>query len=474
MTGIGHQFRQYAAFAITAVLAAIFCAVFIREFGEEPATRESSLWLPVTAAAVAAIAIGTPIQLLLARRSRSRLRGIRRAAEGVAAGDLRPRIHDQADDEIGRLARAFDRTTDELRDRIEDLDIERSKLASILEGMIEGLIATDREHRVVHINAAAERILGVKEQDVLTRSIWEVTRFPQVHQIMRDVMSGADVARAEYTNPKATTDDVIELRASSLVDESGTRNGAIIVIHDVSHLRRLERMRREFVSNVSHELKTPLMAIQGLVETMLDDADMDTETRTRFLARLRNQGDRLGSLVHDLLELSRVETMPPSREDRETLDLRVPVRNSVEHAAAYAQEKGITLTYTEAPEPLEVLGDVEMLRQLVDNLLQNALKYTPGDGNVTITTLRSAGEAVLEVRDSGIGIDAKHLPRIFERFYRVDKARSRSLGGTGLGLSIVKHVAMTHDGSVDVESEEGVGSCFRVTLPLRDTTPVTD
>lgn len=459
----GTLLRLFAVCIGTATITGIAVHVAIRAEAGAPAS--SSTALQTTLAVIVAGAISCTLTWLSSRGLRTRLRSVRYAAEAIAAGNLERRIHDHNFDEIGGLAAAFNSMTDQLRDRIEALNVEGNRLSSILESMVEGVIATDRQERIVHINAAAARILGLRESEALGKQIWKATRFPQIHDLIAKAMLGKAGVRTEITRPSAADDEVIELRASTLIDAHRTVRGAVVVLHDVTHLRRLERMRRDFVSNVSHELKTPLMAIQGIVETMLDDPDMDPETSVRFLARLRNQSERLGSLVHDLLELSRVESMPAA-QDRERVDLRTSIRNSVEHNLPYADEKDIELTYDECQDALIVFGDAEMLRQLADNLLQNAIKYTPGDGHVVATCRREAGFAIFEVRDDGIGIERKHLDRIFERFYRVDKARSRELGGTGLGLSIVKHVAIAHEGNVEVESEPGVGTCFRLRLPL--------
>ncbi|MCA8972238.1 MAG: PAS domain-containing protein [Planctomycetes bacterium] len=463
MKASGTLLRLFAVCVGTAVLTGFFVHWFAA-VSMQPSGSQTSLG-PTIFAVVLAGVTSCGLTWYASRGLRRRLRSVRHAAEAIAAGNLDRRIHDHHFDEVGGLAAAFNSMTDQLRDRIEAVNVESNRLASILESMVEGVVATDRQERIVHINAAAARMLGVSEREVLGKPVWQATRSPELHDLLAEAMRGKVGARTEITRPSASDDEVIEMRASSLVDTNRSVRGAVVVLHDVSHLRRLERIRRDFVSNVSHELKTPLMAIQGIVETMLDDPDMDPETSVRFLARLRNQSERLGSLVHDLLELSRVESLQVAQE-RVRIDLRQAIRNSIEHSAPYADEKDIRLSYDEHDEPLMVLGDSEMLRQLADNLLQNAIKYTPGDGSVSARCFRRDDSAIFEVRDSGIGIERKHLGRIFERFYRVDKARSRELGGTGLGLSIVKHVALAHDGNVEVESEPGVGSCFRLSLPL--------
>ena len=244
--------------------------------------------------------------------------------------------------------------------------------------------------------------------------------------------------------------------------------GAVVVLHDVSRLERLETVRRDFVANASHELKTPITAIRGLVETLIDDKEIAPETQERFLTKIRDQSGRLSAIVTDLLTLSRLEA--ESGDSRYTpLDLREPVLASAQALTPAAEEKGIVLE-TQLPDVrVEVAGDNEALGQVVTNLLDNALKYTPKGGKVWVRLTSQSGNAVLEVQDTGIGIEPRDRERIFERFYRVDKARSRELGGTGLGLSIVKHIVLAHNGKVSVDSTPGTGSTFRVSLPLAPT-----
>jgi two-component system phosphate regulon sensor histidine kinase PhoR len=270
----------------------------------------------------------------------------------------------------------------------------------------------------------------------------------------------------EVRLPAERRDRVLLLQASPLRDAAGELSGAVLVLHDVTELRHLEEVRRDFVANVSHEVKTPLTAIRGMVETILEDPSMDEPTRNRFLERVRSQAGRLSALVTDLLTLSRVERREEAPE-KGTLDLRGPVRESFEQQTSEGEDKGLSMEIETPDSPVPVFGDMEALRQAVDNLLSNAVRYTPSEGRIWVR-LRTEGEfAVVEVQDTGIGIEPRHQERVFERFYRVDKARSRELGGTGLGLSIVKHITIAHEGSVSLESAPGQGSTFRIRLPLR-------
>jgi two-component system phosphate regulon sensor histidine kinase PhoR len=324
--------------------------------------------------------------------------------------------------------------------------------------------------RVVHLNAVGARLLGIERDGAEGSRLWELTRAMEVCSILERARREVREVRGETRLLAATPQErVIELWASPLKDREGAVAGSLVVLHDVTQLRKLESLRRDFVANVSHELKTPLTAIRGLVETLLDDPAMESETRRHFLERVRAQAGRLGQLVNDLLTLARVESAE-GLPQRERVDVRVVLQECAARFEPLCAAKDLRLVRDLGTRSLIVLGDEECLRQIADNLLDNALKYTPAGGRVHLRARASEAtpDVVVEVEDSGIGIPSDQLERIFERFYRVDKARSRELGGTGLGLSIVKNMAQALGGSVSVESALGRGSTFRVTLPLQD------
>jgi two-component system phosphate regulon sensor histidine kinase PhoR len=287
-----------------------------------------------------------------------------------------------------------------------------------------------------------------------------------VSAALNDAMTEGRVHVSESRIAKPQKDQVIQFIGSPLKNAAGERVGAVLVMHDVSDLRRLEDVRRDFVANISHELKTPLAAIRGLVETLIDDEAMDPATHQRFIEKIHDQSLRLTSLVSDLLTLSRLES-DQGGVQFESIDLREAVAESYRAQVHVAESKGVEMAARVADGPIMIEGDGEALRELVDNLLSNAIKFTPEKGRVDMRLGVEGPNAVLTVEDSGIGIAPEDQGRIFERFYRVDKARSRQLGGTGLGLSIVKHVALAHGGNVSLKSAPGRGSTFRVQIPLR-------
>ena len=425
----------------------------------------ATLRTAISLAALLAVGFALALGFVAARRVLGPLTAIGEAAAALAAGGPVQEVPEGGRDEVAALARAWNAMARELRARLETITRDRNEVRAILTGMIEGVVAIDREERVLLLNEPAARALRADAATGPGRRIWEVTRIREVGEaLQRAVRDGADVA-IDLVVPEHPRDRALTLHAAPLRDGEGRPAGAVAVLHDVTELRRLEAVRRDFVANVSHELKTPVTAIRGMVETCLDDAAMDEATRRRFLGRIADQSVRLSALVTDLLTLSRLESQPEALV-REPLDLREPVRAAVAALGPTAERQGLALA-VEAPDaPLPVTGDPTALRQVIDNLLDNAIKYTPSGGRVTARLRRDGATAGLEVADTGIGIEPRHQDRIFERFYRVDTARSREMGGTGLGLAIVKHIALAHGGRVAVESAPGVGSTFRVALPL--------
>jgi two-component system phosphate regulon sensor histidine kinase PhoR len=412
-----------------------------------------------------AMLVALPVGFFFARRFTRPLTSMTTVAESMASGDYDQRLHVLGKDEIGQLAQALNRMAESSRDRMETIGTEHNKLRTILAGMEEGVVAVDRQERVVHMNAAAGRILRASPEGSLGKGIREATRVGEVcDTIARTLRDKADV-KGDFRLAARPSDRVVGMHGSPLRDSEGELVGAVIVLHDLSELHRLETVRRDFVANVSHELKTPITAIRGLVETLIDDRDMTRGNLERFLAKIRDQSMRLSSVVTDLLALSRLESESAVPE-RKSVDLREVLVAAVQPLLSTGEGQGLAVETQIPEEPVKVTGDDEALRQATSNLLDNALKYTPKEGRVWIRLRSEGGHAVIEVQDTGIGIEPRDQARIFERFYRVDKARSRDLGGTGLGLSIVKHIALAHDGEVSVDSVPGRGSTFRMKIPI--------
>ncbi|MEC9351806.1 MAG: ATP-binding protein [Planctomycetota bacterium] len=401
-------------------------------------------------------------------RLRAPLRSLTQAANSLAEGNYDEQVSPHSAQEAAPLVRAFNSMADKLKERIEVLSREENKVRTILAGMVEGVVAVDSYAKILHMNKAACEILNVSVDDPEGWYIYDVIEVEEVGELLRQTLRDGVERVEELKILKDGQEQVLEAHASPLRGRDGELAGGLVVLDDLTQLQRLERVRTDFVANVSNELKTPVTAISGLVETLIESEEMDEETRSRFLGKIQNQSLRLSSLVADLLALSRVEARDEQQLELRRMDLKLTAMDSVRRAMVAAEEKGIQL-HSQLPEDaVNVNGDEEALRQVVDNLLDNAIKYTQGGGGVSLSIEVEDDSAILLVKDSGIGIEAEHQERIFERFYRVDKARSREVGGTGLGLSIVKHFTASMGGSVGVESEPGVGTAFRVELPLAD------
>ena len=425
----------------------------------------NALVRPILGGALIAAALALALGLYVSWQVTAPLASMASSARALARGLFDEGISVSSSDEVGDLARALNTMREELQLRMHTITTDRSGLLAILASMVEGVVAVDRGERIVHMNTVAGEVLGIAAPDALGKRIWEVTRLREVNDVLSAAMRGATSARAEATVVGGGRDRVIELNAAPLRDAAGLAAGAVVVLHDVTELRRLEAIRRDFVANVSHELKTPLTAVRGMVETLIDDDAIAPEKRRHFLSRIQDQTLRLSALVNDLLTLSRVESKEASLE-RIPVDLREVAVQAASDLAAAAQSKRLSLETRLPAESLIVMGDREALGQAIANLLDNAVKYTPAGGTIRFALTHAGDRGRVEVRDNGIGIEPREQERIFERFYRVDKGRSRDLGGTGLGLAIVRNVVRAHGGEVIVESALGAGSTFVVLLPL--------
>ncbi len=387
------------------------------------------------------------------------------AADDLGRGHYDRPIEIPAAQELSTLARALERIAREARRQLAAVESERNHLRATVASMTEGVLVTDSAGRVRLVNPAFRALFGL-DGATETAQVLDFARQPQVVDLIRHVLAGGrpDPAQLELPEPRRRR---VLLHAARLA----AGEGAVVVARDVTEAERLDQMRSDFVANVSHELKTPLAAIRGYAETLADGAVEDPLTAQRFSQRILDQCHRLGELLDDLLTLSRLEGTDPFRA-LEPVDLAAVVAEAVELVQATAAAHQVAIVRAEEPA-LTVAGDAEGLVRLVVNLLDNAIKYNRAGGLVTVRLAVRDGLAELTVEDTGIGIPASALPRLFERFYRVDKGRAREEGGTGLGLAIVKHVTQAHSGRVEVESEPGRGSTFRVLLPLRPPAPET-
>jgi len=390
-----------------------------------------------------------------------------KSAVALSKGDYSSKTGINSNDEMSELSVALNKIADKNSKKVGNLATDQNKLIAILSGMVEGVIAIDAEEKIIHMNESAGRILGVSHYLSTGKPVWEVIRVSEVSDTLASTVRDGKEMKWEYRLPEMNIDRIIELNSFPIRDVDAEVVGAVLVLHDVSELKKLETIRRDFVANVSHELKTPITAIKGLIEILIDDKELPQDKHDRFLQKIHSQSARLQLLVSDLLTLSKVETKDPKREV-DTFDIRELVKQALDYSIHVAEKKSVSISLELNDSPIRVVGDREAIFEIATNLLENAIMYSFENGEVILRVKHENEWAVIEVEDAGIGIEPKDQKRIFERFYRVDKARSKALGGTGLGLSIVKHIALSHGGDVTVSSIFGKGSTFRVTLLLAE------
>lgn len=422
-----------------------------------PQLKQRYFWISAITAAVGLAAIYALVRHIVVP-----VLSINRAANAIVRGDYEQRIYVTNNDELGALARSFSRMRKVLGRKLAELRDSSETQATVLGGMIEGVIAVDSGEHVLFANLAAGKLFGFTPTDVEGRELLKVVRHRALHNaVARSLASG------QPSNLTIEWDASMRLTLAVQVTPLPGQPcpGVVAVLHDTTELRRLESLRQDFVANVSHELKTPLSSIKAYTETLLNGAINDEVHSLKFLERIEEQADRLNSLIHDLLSLARIES---EQQPFEIGRVRVSAAAAecLKDHQALADAKQIELIAEGENSLLDVEADPEGLRVILNNLVDNAIKYTPDGGRVSIAWKEAKNQLVeIRVTDTGIGIPSEKLPRVFERFFRVDKARSRELGGTGLGLSIVKHLTQSFGGQVSVDSVLGDGSTFTVVLP---------
>ncbi len=416
---------------------------------------------PILIAALLSAVLAAGIGWLAARGPARRLEAMARAASDFAGGRTEARAEIGGRDEVAVLARSLNRMADELRERLVLLERERSQLRTVLEGMVEGVVLIDPAGRILLANDAFQRIFNAR-LPVEGRRPLETARVPALQEALEAALEADEPVTREIALG-GSQDKVIQASLAS-IRESGATVGAVAVFHDVTELKRLERVRREFVANVSHELRTPLTAIKGYAETLRDGGLRDPETAAEFVRVIHRHAERLRALIEDLLDLAAVE-QGEAHINLAPMSLREVAAQAEAVARPAASDKKHTLTL-DFPEDLpRVVADRDRLAQVLINLLDNAVKFTPEGGRIEVSARASAGRVVVSVEDNGIGIPRGEIGRIFERFYRVNRARDRRDGGTGLGLAIAKHLTQAMGGTIEVESQPGSGTVFRVSLP---------
>ncbi len=415
----------------------------------------------ILAASLAAAIVALGIAYFFSRSYTARIARLGAFAEGLVEARFSGAPDQEKRDELGALARSLNKMSSQIRELVERLSVEAARREAILASMVEGVLAVDEELRVTFCNASFVRTLSLQDRVRDLVPLLDLVRDPELTDMLKQVLATGESLKQRLQVPAAEV-RIFEVQAAPLA--SGSRRGAIAILHDITDLERLERVRKDFVANVSHELRTPLTAVRGYAETLLEGGIEDKENNRRFLEIIKAHAIRLNNIASDLLTLSELESGKPG-PPLETLSICEALEAALRTVESEARVRNVQLVRGPM-EDSTLMGDKVRLEQTLVNLLDNAIKFNRSGGTVRVEAGHTPdGKARVTISDNGIGIPSDEVRRIFERFYRVDKARSRDVGGTGLGLSIVKHVIERMNGTVEVESQLGKGSTFTVLLP---------
>ncbi|MGN7383258.1 two-component system histidine kinase PnpS [Paenibacillus sp. SAFN-117] len=478
-SGSGHSIRYSDTLGHNMLYVVIASDASDQPFGYIRMARDLSvvesslrkLWLFLGGGLAVLFLLAGVISYRLAHNMTRPLEKIIRVAQQISHRDARSRVTVTRNDEIGMLGRAINTMADSLQRQVHRIQENESRLKSVLDNMPSGVMMADLSGKIVLLNRAVEDILGFAAEE-LRGTVYTEAKLPfELKQMIRECLETHDPIHDEMI-VYFPEERILEANISPMARNDEEWSGILIVLHNMTAVRRLERMRSEFVANVSHELKTPVAAVKGFAETLLAGAMDDKETAKSFLQIIYDESERLNRLIGDILELSKIESRRIPLQFS-PIEMEHFVEQTVQVVSAEADKRGIRLE-SSVPPNLFLEADEDRLRQIMINLLSNGINYTPEGGRVRIDVEaveqeegpESYERVRITISDTGIGIPKKDLPRIFERFYRVDKARSRSSGGTGLGLSIVKHLVELHKGTISVESDAGLGSRFTIELPV--------
>ena len=412
---------------------------------------------------IAVLAAG--MSYYVSRRISRPIERIREGAQHFSAGNLAHRLPAFGAEEMAAVAESLNRMAVQLDDRLKTVVRQRNELEAVLSSMMEGVAAVDQSEQIIRMNQAAGRMFDCDPADATGRHIQEVIRNLALQRFVVRALSSGKTVEEDFIVYRGD-ERVLNIRCSPLFDASNHQIGTLLVVNDVTQLRHLENVRSDFVANVSHEIKTPLTAIKGFVETLQQGSVDRPEEQGRFLDIVLKHVNRLNAILEDLLSLSRIEQENDQKQIQlENGSIKEVVQTAVQVCQPKATAKQIKVNL-DCPEEITTHIDATLLEQALVNLIDNAVTYSGRDSTVQIWAGREDAEVIIRITDQGPGIHRRHLPRLFERFYRIDKARSRKLGGTGLGLAIVKHIIQAHGGHVTVDSTLGKGSTFTIHLPL--------
>ncbi|EMY5607215.1 PAS domain-containing protein [Listeria monocytogenes] len=454
----------------------LYVAVPVKHQGKTDGVLRISISLESVDAAVAklwgnlalifgiALVIIAAISVFIARKITRPVREIIEVSTDLANHKYDSRIHGKISGELQDLSISVNTLAESLETQMFEIKQNEKRLNAIVQNLVSGVMLINVDKQVIMTNRTMYQILG--ETEITGKPFYEVIKSFALSQLIEGTFETKTIQQKEIILyfPREM---ILDASVSPILGENGEITGIILLLHDITQIRHLENVRSEFVTNVSHELKTPVTALKGFAETLLDGAMYDEVLLKKFLTIIKEESDRLHRLIMDILALSRIEQNPVA-ENVELVDVDEVIEQSARTIFEMATEKNIRVTIPEKTSgSVMIETDRDKLQQIIINLLSNAINYTPVDGKVEVKLIEQEAEVIIEVTDNGIGIPAKDIDRVFERFYRVDKARSRHSGGTGLGLSIVKHLVENCGGRIEVESQEEVGSTFRVTLPKK-------
>ncbi|MDP2210536.1 MAG: ATP-binding protein [Candidatus Aquicultor sp.] len=449
--------KLVVSYTLLAVLTFLITSVVLR-------SSIAYFWIAIIAIGASTLVVGT--SYVLSNSFTTPLKRMMVMAERMANDDLEQRLPVREGDEIGELSKSLNNLAVKLRGRIEELRSEKAKVELILDNMAEGILLLNDYGDVILTNPSVERIFDVKTADAIGRPVLYSIKSHDLDDVVQESMASGEEVLDEIE--LQTPFRQLRVRALPIIS-GGDEKQTLVVVRNITRQKHVERLRKDFIANVSHELKTPLTGLKLLSETLLRSIDSDPSSSKVFIKRLDKELSALIYLVRELIDLSRIET-PESTTERSPVDLGKLIQEVVSSFTQLAANKSLHLTFN-APEDIPfILGDRDQLLTLVRNLVDNAIKYAFAGGRIDIKLEKTVAMVNLIVADNGIGMAKREIPRIFERFYRVDKARSRETGGTGLGLSIVKHIAENHNATIDVESKLGIGSTFTIRFPVSNDT----
>jgi two-component system phosphate regulon sensor histidine kinase PhoR len=425
----------------------------------------TQIYTTIVVGGIITILLAALMAFMISQRIYSSVNSIKTAAERYAAGDFTHKIYPFKNRDLNAVGEALNQMAQQLDHRLRLIGEQKNIQQAVLESMREGVLAVDYDERILLVNQAAENILSISDTNVVGKTLQEVVRVSEIHKFFKKILSEGVSSEAEIIIP-LEKEKTLQLIGTNLYDINSKAIGALVVLNDISNIRYIDTIKKDLVANVSHELKTPLTTIKGFIETLRDGAIENKADAERFLDIISKHIERLNLIIDDLLTLSRLEEKATAETiNKSEVEVLPLLKSAAEDYFVKAGEKNINIEIR-CPDDLHSKLNPQLIEQAIGNLIDNAIKYSDSNTDITISAKVAAKYLIIDVADQGWGIEKEHISRLFERFYRVDKSRSRDVGGTGLGLAIVKHIVNSHGGSVRVSSGINKGSVFTIEIPL--------